>query len=122
MLRSGLHHPIIFLFLEESLALLISQNVLLLIITFPINVRVHCRRPIPTNSLLYRLQTRSLPSNLNEEGKWWTHQGNLLGSSCICSVASAGNMVQEHEDEENENEPDKNSFFNVYFRERLVID
>ena len=28
----------------------------------------------------------------------------------------------EYEDKENENEPDKNSFFNVYFRERLVID
>lgn len=31
-------------------------------------------------------------------------------------------MVQEKEYEENENEPDKNSFLNVYFRERLVID
>jgi len=31
-------------------------------------------------------------------------------------------MVQENEDRENENKPDQNSFFNVYFRERLVID
>lgn len=31
-------------------------------------------------------------------------------------------MVQENEYKENENKPDKSSFFNVYFRQRLVID
>ena len=83
-----------------------SQNGLLLI-TFPINVTVHCRRLMHTNSLLYRVYTRSLTSNPNEEEKQWIHQGNVWKSSYIFSMASAGNMVQENEDRENENEPRK---------------
>lgn len=61
-------------------------------------------------------------ATLSEEGKQGIHWGGLGECSWIFSMPSAGNMVQEKEYEENENEPDKNSFLNVYFRERLVID